>query len=136
MGQRVAVETGAGYDAYRVDDTNFYLYAIPRDGISVEELEAAASGVFDRFLREGVSAVDVEEAKIRLRAGVVYERDSLDGPSYMIGRAMVVGEPLSSVETWPQQIAAVSREDVMDVAQRWLRSSGSVVGILRPQEAS
>ena len=48
MGQRVAVETGAGYDAYRVDDTNFYLYAT-RDGISVEELEAAASGVLIVF---------------------------------------------------------------------------------------
>lgn len=131
--RRIAVDAGASYRAFQVDDTYLQIYAIPKDGVSVEELEKTTLEFLDRFLREGVSAGDVEEAKIRLRAGVIYERDSLIGPAYMIGQALVVGEPLSSVETWPQQIAVVSREDVMDAAQRWVHVSDSVIGVLRPQ---
>ncbi|NKD76877.1 insulinase family protein [Haematospirillum sp. H1815] len=130
--RNLAVDAGASYSPLAVDDGVFDLYAIPRPGVSVADLEKAVDDVVQGLLRDGLTVAEVEDVKTRMQAGAIYARDSLQGPAYRIGMALSVGESLESVETWPQQIAGVGRDDVMTAARTWLRDQAAVTAVLKP----
>lgn len=134
--RKLAVDAGAGYSPLAVDDGVFDLYAMPRPGVSVEDLEKAVRAVVQTVLRDGLTVAEVEDAKARMQAGAIYARDSLQGPAYRVGMALSVGENLDALETWPQQIAGVSRDEVMEAARSWLRDTTAVIAVLRPGDKS
>jgi zinc protease len=97
--------------------------------LSPEELEED----LDRTLAALPAELDtqsIERAKTRLVAETIYSCDSQSSLARIYGSALAVGETLDDVRRWPDEIRAVTRDDLVSVAERFLTSRRSVTGHL------
>ena len=130
--KQLAASAGAYYRGNALDATTLRLYATPRAGVELEELEAALDAVVRRTLVEGVDADELERAKTRMQAESVYARDSLGGAARIFGAALTTGLDVEDVERWPERMAAVELKRVNAAAREVLVPGRSVTGLLRP----
>jgi len=115
--KKLATDAGANYDGYARDAGEFYVYAVPRPGVSLEALEKAVDQVL------GVSALalprdsELARAKTQLVASVTYRRDSQFALANAYGQALTIGLTVDDVNEWPSRIRAVNAEAVRKAAQ-------------------
>ncbi len=131
--QAVAAGAGAGYAPTRYDMTEFYFYTTPRPGRELAEAEQALRDEIDRVFEEGVSEEEVAAAKIRLSAGAIFARDSLNAAPNIIGRALTSGQAIEDVEAWPERINAVTVDEVNAAVRAVFDPNRSVTGVLLPE---
>ena len=123
--QQVAVSAGASYDPTIMGQSRFSIYASPRPGVAIDQLEAAVDAVLAEVIETGFASEDVEQAKRRMQADAVYARDSLGAGANILGRALATGLAVADVEAWPARIAAVAPEMAHE----------SLVGVLDPKRS-
>jgi zinc protease len=128
----LAASCGAYYTGETVDQTEFGVFAAPRPGVAPDRVEAALDEAVARTLEEGVTEASVAQSARQLTAGAAIARDSLMGGARTIGAALSVGLPLSSVESWPARIRAVTPERVTAALRAVLEEEGSATGWLMP----
>ncbi|MFN3889334.1 MAG: M16 family metallopeptidase [Beijerinckiaceae bacterium] len=134
VSQKIAVSTGSYYLGTALDDTRFYVWAVPAPGVTLESLDAAVGKVVARMASEPVSAEDLARAKTRLIADAVYAQDNQAMLARWYGAALTTGETVDAVQNWPARIDAVSAEDVRAAAAKWLDRRRAVTGFLTPQD--
>ena len=132
--RKVAVMAGAYYMGTSLDQTRFYVYAVPAPDITLENLDDQICGVIEALARDGVKDDGLARAKTRLIADAVYAQDSQASLARWYGAALATGSTVQDVREWPARIDAVSAEDVRAVAAKWLDRKRSVVGFLLPEE--
>jgi zinc protease len=134
----IAVNAGANYDGTAVDATRLSVYATPKPGTSLPQLEAAIDAVLAEVIENGVTAEELERAKNRMIADAVYANDNQRMMAQWYGSALATGATVDQVRTWPDRMRAVSADAVHDAARRWLDKRRSVTGYLikdtRPEE--
>jgi zinc protease len=133
--QNLAANADAFYDPVAVDLTTFRIGVVPRPGVTPERVEAAVDRELARIAKGEIPDGEVERAKTRLRAGVVYARDSLHTGARVLGEALTVGLAVDDVESWPDRVGAVTAAQVAEAAARLLDARGSVTGLLVPASA-
>ncbi|SDE50259.1 zinc protease [Rhodospira trueperi] len=134
---KVAVSAGAGYNGRAVDFGTFAFSVTPAPGRAPAEIETAVEAEIARLLEEGVTDEEVEGAKRRLRASVVFARDSIFMTARIVGAALATGATLEEIERWPEDIAAVTPDDVMAAARAVFDgSAGSATAVLLPESSS
>lgn len=131
--QGLAAGAGNSYDGSSFDGTHYTFWASPRPGVEVEAVEAALRAEIEAVLQEGVTADEVEQAKTRLTAQAIYARDSVGAAPRIIGAALATGSTLEDLEDWPNRIAAVTPEQVMQALGALIDPASSVTGILRSE---
>ena len=132
--QGVAVNAGGWYMGSAMDDTRFSVYAVPAEGVSLEQLE----GHVDRVLHGAAAAFDdqaIERAKTRLVAETVYSSDSQSSLARIYGAALAIGETVEEVQRWPTDIEVVTRDRLANVAEHYLTPARSVTGYLEKARA-
>jgi zinc protease len=132
----LALSAGAHYSPSTIDLAVFGLYATPKPGVSVAELEAAVDDQLHRLVRGGVDPDEVRRAKERMQAASVYARDSLSGPANIIGTALAIGQSLNEVEAWPDRIGIVTAAEIEAAARAVLVERNSATGVLLPEPTS
>jgi zinc protease len=132
----VASSAGAFYSPDELDLTQFGFYGSPLPGGDVAEVEAAIRAEIARVLEAGVSDEEVERAKQRMMASVVYALDSVSAPARIFGSALTSGRTIEDVEAWPERIGAVTAEQVNAAARAVLVDRNSVTGLLLPDSTS
>ena len=133
--QGIATNVGAYYRGGSRDDTSFVVYATPKPGHSVAEVEAAIDAEIERILRDGVSEAEVERAAVRAIKANIFSRDSQATLARIYGASLTVGSSVADVNEWPQRIADVKPEAVNAAARAYLEPGRSVTGYLLPQGA-
>ena len=136
LDRSLALSAGAHYSPSTIDLTAFGLYATPKPGVSVSDLEAAIDGELLRLVRDGVESDEVRRAKERMQAASVYARDSLSGPANIIGAGLAIGQSLDEVEAWPDRIGQVTPAEVDAAARAVLVERNSATGVLLPEPTS
>jgi len=132
----VAVSAGARYRGRAVDYGTFVLYGSPAEGHTPAEVGAAVDAEVARLLADGVSAEEIAGAKRRLRASVVYARDSVFQTARIVGAALATGATLEDIQRWPEDIAAVTEDDVMAAARAVFQGTSQATGHLLPDQTS
>ncbi|MFC0283912.1 M16 family metallopeptidase [Camelimonas abortus] len=130
--QGKAVSAGAWYFGSAVDMTRFGFYVTPAAGVSLDDMEQMLDAAIADFLAKGVSEADFRRAVTRLVADMTYARDSQATLARVFGSALAIGETIEDVRAWPARIAAVTPQEVMDAARRWLDARAAVTGRLEP----
>jgi zinc protease len=130
-----AVAAGAYYYSDAVDESRFYVYATPAEGVSLEELERGVDEVLAELRRDGVSAEDVARASTRLVADAIYAQDSQVALARWFGAALASGGNVQDVLGWAARIEAVGVEDVAK-AMQWLNKRRAVSGFLLKEQAA
>ncbi len=136
LDKALATSAGSYYDPDSLDQTSFGVSAALRTDAELKDLEVAMEAEIKRLIEDGVTEDEVDRAKARLKASVVYARDSLQAGARVIGEALTTGSSIENVEGWPQRIAAVTAAQVTAAARAILREERSVTGVLLPKPSS
>jgi zinc protease len=132
----VALSASADYAPSAIGLSSFGVYAIPKTGVAVAELEAAVDAQLHRLVEEGVDPDEVRRAEQRMEAAAIYSQDSLSGPANIVGAALAIGQTLDDVAAWPALIAAVAPAEIAAAARAVLSLRNSATGILLPEHTS
>lgn len=117
-----AVSVSLSYSADKYDLSSIWISAIPTEGTSMQELESAIETLLTDIIENGVTDQEIKEAKTRLKNAAIFARDSLSGPAHIIGRALTTGSSLNDTETWDTQIETVTKKQIQNVSNIYLKS--------------
>ena len=129
---KVATAVQAWYDGGQLDAGSFGLYALPRVGGNLGDVEKAIDAELARFLGEGVGADELSRARTLLVASAVYARDTQQTMAYAYGSGLMTGLSAWDVHEWPDRVEAVTADDVLAAARKVLDARRAVTGKLLP----
>jgi zinc protease len=128
--KHVAVSAQAGYDSSAFDMSKLGVFAAPRPGITLPQLEADTDAVLAEVIANGITAAELDRAKTRMIADAIYTQDNQLSMARWYGSALTTGARVDDVRRWPERIRAVTLDQVHDAARRWLDKRRSVTGYL------
>lgn len=129
--EALAASAGSWYGGSALGaETSFGVYAAPRGETSLETLEAGVDAVIAELVDNGVSFEEVERAKRRIIAGAIYAQDSQSRLARVFGSALASGGTVEDVQEWPAKVEAVTIDEVISVARKYLDAKRSVTGYL------
>ncbi len=116
---RIATGVHLSYTADAWEETSLQLSATPADGIPPEKLTLSLHTALSDALKS-LTDDDIARAILRLQRQAIFARDPVSGPAMAIGAALTTGSTLGDVETWPEQIGAITRQDIQHAATTYL----------------
>ncbi|BBE72293.1 M16 family metallopeptidase [Oharaeibacter diazotrophicus] len=128
--RKLATSVGTSYNSGRYDDGEFSAYAVPREGVSLEDMRQALLDGLKRAVDTGLSDEAVARAKSRLEADTIYAQDSQTALARIFGSTLATGGTVDDVRHWPARIRAVPTAAVK-AAAGLLAPERSVTGYLR-----
>ncbi len=128
--QEAAVNVSSWYRNDAVDQGYFGLYAVPREGVSLSDLDTRMDALIDRVIEQGVDEADLARARTRLVADLIYAQDSQAHLARIYGATLATGGAISDVRDWPERIEAITNSDIMRVAKTYLVRRTAVRGHL------
>ena len=134
--QKIATSAGSWFSGDSVGPARFGLYARPVAGGDLATVEKAMDAEIAKIIAGGVTEAELNRAKAGMQALAIYARDSVTRKARIFGRALVIGQTVEGVETWPQRVEAVTRQQVQDAAKEVLDLRRSVTGLLLPEKKS
>lgn len=135
LDRQIAVNAGAGYSDLALGPSVLALYAIPKEGTSLQALEKGVEEVIATLIKEGIAEDELRRAKTVLKADALYGRDGFKTQALLYGEVAVLGLPMDYVEAWPSRIDLVKSEDVLDAARVVLAEENEVTGYLMPDKS-
>ncbi len=128
--RRLASAVGAGV----LPTEHPFLYLISAtamDGVSLQDVESAATVALDDVVRDGITERELVKAKNQLRARLVFENDSVTNLGHQLGYFQTVAN-LDVYQDAPNRITAVTQDQVESVAKKYLRTDRRTVGWFTP----
>lgn len=135
-GRELASQVGAYYQSTSRLPDLFSVDASPRDGHSLEELEAAIVGQIEAVKKTPPSAEELARVKTQVVADTVYQQDSMFYQAMIIGTLESVGLPWRLKDEYDAGIRAVTAEQVQAVAKRYLHPDRQTVAQLLPAQGT
>ncbi|MAZ76689.1 MAG: peptidase M16 [Micavibrio sp.] len=120
--QKIAISAGLSYSSDGLDYGSLWIYGKPTKYKTLTDVKNALMIEIQKVIDNGVTEQEVFDAIRRVQDSAVYNRDSLAGPAMIIGRGLTTGQNLDSIENWPEDIAAITVQDVQNAAQKYLNS--------------
>ena len=130
--RRAAIVAGSWFSGDYLDSGSFGIYAAPAPGSDETKLETALDDVIQDIAQNGITEEELEDAKRLLIADTIYALDSQAKLARIFGVALTSGQTVRDVQEWPERIEKVTREEVHEVARKYLREEASVTGLLLP----
>ncbi len=134
---RALVETGLAADVTTqlvptVAPYLYGLYAVVQADVDVATVETALLAEVQRMLDEPVTAAELTKAIKQTRAEFIYGAESVTDQAYWLGFAELVASG-AWLDSYLDQVAAVTPADIQRVAHTYLRASNRTVGTFVPQ---
>ncbi len=130
--QKMATYAGGWYGGTALGDTRFMVYGSPVNGRTNDEILTAIDSEIEKLIEGGVTDQEMRLAKKSLISGAFFAQDSQSSLARIFGSALVIESTVESVQNWPSRIEAVTKEDVVAVARKYLLSDQTVTGYLLP----
>jgi zinc protease len=133
--RKLAVTAGSRYGDDGLGPSTFVVSVTPQDN-ETGPIPAAVEEVIGGIVENGVTDEELARAKRSLKAAAVYARDSGAGLANIFGSALVRGRTVQDVLDWPDEVEAVTKEDILQAARQVLVPEHSVTGMLLPAEGA
>ncbi len=131
--KEIATSAGAGYDPYARQQTLFLFNGSPREGHTVDELEAALKEQIIIIQQEMPTEHELNRVKAQVMASSVYEKDSVFYQAMQLGTLETVGVGWQKKDDYLKKIQQVTAEQVQAVAKKYLQDDNLTVAVLDPQ---
>jgi zinc protease len=131
--RKLASDAGASYDGYARDAGEFSVYAVPRPGVKLEQVEKAVDDAIKGYASALPNPQEFARAKTQLVASATYRRDSQYEMAAAYGQALAIGLTVDDVDRWPDRIKAVPPAAVREAAASSLIKREAVSAYLSPQ---
>jgi zinc protease len=132
----IATSAGASYYGTSLDMSRLGLYATPKPGTSLTQVEEAIDAVLAELIEKGVTQQELDRSRNRLIADAVYAQDSQSSLARWYGASLATGLTVEQIKTWPDRLRAVTVDDVKNAAREVLDKRRSVTGYLVRQAGS
>jgi len=132
-GQEIAAAASAGYNLTAKYQTLFMLDANPTEEHSIDEVEQALYAQIEKLKREPASEAELQRVKAQVIAAKVYELDSVQQLATQIGALETIGLGWRLMDDYPEKIKAVTAEQVLEVARKYLIDRHRTVAVLVPE---
>ncbi|MGI3184674.1 M16 family metallopeptidase [Nioella aestuarii] len=120
----------ASYSGTNLDDTVFSVFNVPVPGVSLEEAEADLDRVIAQFLEDGIDPEQFARIQFQWEAEMIYAQDDVGDLARMYGVGLTSGLTVQDIQDWPDIIASITPEEVMDAARMIFTETTSVTGYL------
>lgn len=131
--KQLALYAGGDYDNIANDPNLFYVYAGVMPGKTTDEVEKALYAEIEKLKTAPVSDEELQKAKNQIESSFIMGQDSIFYQAMLLGQFETVAN-WRMLETYVERIRAVTKEDVMRVAQQYFTEDNRTVGILVPLE--
>lgn len=131
--KQIALSIGGDYSRLNIDPSLTYYYAQVPPGANPVDVENAIYDEIEKIKKEQISQYELEKAKNQLESSFVFSQDSLFGRAFVLGQYEILGN-WKKVRDYIPGIRAVTAEDVMNVAKKYLTQDNRTVGILIPEK--
>jgi len=128
----LATTAGGYYWGTTRDDGQIAVYAVPNEGVSFDELEAAIDEVIAAYLAEGPTEEQLTRTKTQTLASAIYAQDDQATMARIFGGGLAAGRTIDQILGWSDAIEAVSSDDVRAALAEVLVPANSVTGTLSP----
>lgn len=135
-GQQKLASVSVDYDLNARLSTQFMISAIPADGVSLSDAQAAIQANLVQLIKDGIDASELERVKAQVESAYVFGQDSMFYQAMQLGQAATVGMPIEEVTAYPDRIRSVTAEQVLAAAQKWLGLSRLTVAHLLPKQTA
>jgi zinc protease len=132
-GSQIATSVSAGYNLYALHDSLFTLSAIPANGTSIDDMEAAIIEQIKALQEQPPTQDELARVKAQVVAASVYEQDSSFYQAMKIGIMETVGLGWETRDEYVDRINAVTAEQVQAVVQKYFTENQLTVAELIPQ---
>ena len=132
-GSQQLSQAGAGYDLYARLPTQFVLSAVPAEGGTLAQAEAALRQSIARIVEKGVTKEELARVLAQVEASEVYQQDSLFFQGMKLGQAFTLGVPSTEIDAYLTRLSQVTPEQVQQAAKKWLISERMTVAYLQPK---
>ncbi len=126
----LAVQGFTGYPGERYTNL-FTMFAVPNQGIELEDLEAAIQEELDKVKSEGVTAEELSRVVTARRASVLRQLGNNDGIGFLLAQAQGARGDWRTVFTDLERMQQITTEDLLRVANQYLVTSQRTVGYVR-----
>jgi zinc protease len=128
----VANAVSVDYDPQRRGPTVFEISVIPSNPSkpAFNKIESAVDDLF-KTIDTHLAEDDIARVKTSLVAEATFARDGLFYPGMIVGQTVSIGQPLDYIETWPDRIASVTKQDLVSAAKA-IKLENAVTGTLAP----
>jgi zinc protease len=120
----------ASYSGTNLDDTAFSTFNVPVPGVSLEEAEADLDRVIAQFLEDGIDPEQFARIQFQWEAEMIYAQDDVGDLARMYGVGLTSGLTVQDIQDWPDVIASITPEEVMEAARMIFTETTSVTGYL------
>jgi len=111
----------------------FYITATLKPGVKAEDAEAIIYGEIERLRKEPLTDAEIEKAKnFEKRAFIASIQNSLGRALRLAHYATDYNEP-DLINTWTDKVAAITKDDLQRVANRYLNVDNRTVIITMPK---
>ena len=130
------IATGASA-SYRpsIDPGTIHFSGTVRDNRTLEEFETALEAEIQRLIDEPVSEAELVKVRKQARAQFAYMMERVSSQARWLGWLEMLGD-WQHIETFVDSLAAVTAEDVQQVAQKYLKPANRIVGWFEPLNES
>jgi len=133
-GDEIAVEAGTSYDPFDRLAGLFIFAGTPSKGVKPQQLEAAFKAEIKDLQDTLVTEQELERVKAQVIASKVYERDSLFYTGMQIGMLDSMGYDWRILDSYVDDIRAITAEDVQRVANKYFDPNQLTVATLWPEK--
>ncbi|PTW62304.1 zinc protease [Breoghania corrubedonensis] len=126
---KIATSAGSYYSSTQLGPTDFTVYAVPRDGVSLDDVRAASTKVIADIARNGITDEELARAKRKVLANAIYAQDSQSTLARIFGSTLTTGGTIKDVQEWPARISRVTADQVK-AAAAYLDANRSVTAYL------
>ena len=131
--QDIAITVSADYDAFDRLEGLFNITAMPKPGITLEELQSGIESQIEAIKTIPVSETELQRVKAQLVSARVYQQDSMFYMAMQIGLYETVGLGRHLLDDYVEQINRITVSDIQRVATRYLNARNLTVGKFWPE---
>jgi len=132
--QQIAASADTGFNLYARQSELFLVDATPSAGTELNVLEDAILKQIDDVQNNLVSDKELASIKAQVVAANVYERDSIFYQAMQLGTLETVGLGWQRLYEYVDKVRAVTAEQILQVAKKYLVEDRLTVAYLIPQE--
>lgn len=132
--QQLASEISVEVDPFVKGPALLTLSAVPRENISLAQLETAIETSLKQFIVQPISEKEIARVRMLLKAETIFTQDSFKSLAFLCGHLVAAGFAPDYLNQWEQLMAKISEKELKALAQEWLVPTHSVTGWLVPSQ--
>ena len=128
--QQLADDADASYDAVRAMESTFDISVQAKEGVTLDKIAPAVQAVLNDLRENGITAAELQQAKVTIQADETYARDDSFTAMYRVGMWLTAGGTMATFDDWRTELKALTVAEVNAVARKYLVEAGRTTSVL------